>query len=225
MARRQLSEADEMSTLSTGLLAAVDPGGDAERVSTPDRGSYEAAVDGVRKLLRAVGEDPDRDGLRDTPDRVVRAFLEYCEGYAQDPVALLQKTFEEVAGYQDLVILSDIDFVSHCEHHLAPITGKAHVAYLPSNAVVGISKLARVVDAYARRLQIQERMTAQIAQCIEAGLAPRAVGVIIDAEHGCMTLRGVRKQAPRLRTQVYLGEMARDPLLQQRFVAAVPPIR
>lgn len=225
MARRQLSEADEMPTLSTGLLAAVDPAAITEHPAVSDTGHYAAAVDGVRKLLRAVGEDPERDGLQDTPERVVRAFLEYCEGYAQDPVALLQKTFEEVAGYQDLVILSDIDFVSHCEHHLAPIIGKAHIAYLPSNTVVGISKLARVVDAFARRLQIQERMTAQIAQCIEDGLAPRAVGVIVDAEHGCMTLRGVRKQAPRLRTQVYLGAMASDPVLQQRFVAAVPPIR
>ena len=225
MARRQLSEAEEMSTLSTGLLAAVDTGAATERLATSDRSHYDADVDGVRKLLRAVEENPERDGLLDTPDRVVRAFLEYCEGYTQDPVALLQKTFEEVAGYQDLVILTDIDFVSHCEHHLAPITGKAHIAYLPSKVVVGISKLARVVDAYARRLQIQERMTAQVAQCIQDGLAPRAVGVIIDAEHGCMTLRGVRKQAPRLRTQVYLGAMASDPVLQQRFVAAVPPIR
>lgn len=179
--------------------------------------NYDAAEDGIRALLRAVGEDPERDGLLDTPGRVVRAFAEYCAGYAQDPVALLERTFSEVSGYQSLIILTDIDFVSHCEHHLAPISGKAHIAYLPSTAVVGISKLARVVDAYARRLQIQERMTAQIAQCIEEGLAPRAVGVVIDAEHGCMTLRGVNKRAPRLRTQVFSGEFADDPCMQQRL--------
>ncbi|HEY9567287.1 MAG TPA: GTP cyclohydrolase I [Thalassobaculum sp.] len=184
-----------------------------------------AAEAGIRDLLRAVGEDPDRDGLRETPARVVRAFAEYCAGYAQDPVAELRKTFDEVSGYQSLIILTDIDFVSHCEHHLAPIVGRAHVAYLPSTAVVGISKLARVVDAYARRLQIQERMTAEIADCIEAGLSPRGVGVIVDAEHGCMTLRGVRKQAPRLRTQVFTGALATDPLLQQRFIDSLPPLR
>lgn len=183
--------------------------------------SYDAPEEGVRALLRAIGEDPDRDGLRDTPGRVVRAFAEYCSGYALDPVALLQRKFSEVSGYQGLVILTDIDFVSHCEHHLAPIVGKAHIAYLPSNAVVGISKLARVVDAYARRLQIQERMTAQIAQCIEEGLAPRAVGVVIDAEHGCMTLRGVNKRAPRLRTQAFAGELAVDSQMQQRFFDAI----
>ena len=180
-----------------------------------------SAEDGIRALLRAIGEDPERDGLRDTPGRVVRAFAEYCSGYAQDPVAVLRKTFSEVSGYQGLVILTDIDFVSHCEHHLAPIVGKAHVAYLPSTTVVGISKLARVVDAYARRLQIQERMTAQIAQCIEEGLAPRAVGVVIVAEHGCMTLRGVNKRAPRLRTQAFSGELATDPQMQQRFFDAI----
>src|SRR3546814_8078736 len=184
-----------------------------------------AAEAGIRDLLRAVGEDPDRDGLRETPARVVRAFAEYCAGYAQDPVAELRKTFDEVSGYQSLIILTDIDFVSHCEHHLAPIVGRAHVAYLPSTAVVGISKLARVVDAYARRLQLQERMTAEIADCIEHGLSPRGVGVIVDAEHGCMTLRGVRKQAPRLRTQVFTGALATEPLLQQRFIDSMPPLR
>jgi len=183
---------------------------------------HAAAENGIRDLLRAIGEDPDRDGLKETPARVVRAFAEYCAGYALDPAALLRKTFDEVSGYEGLIILTDIDFVSHCEHHLAPIIGRAHVAYLPSKAVVGISKLARVVDAYARRLQIQERMTADIAQCIETGLAPLGVGVVIDAEHGCMTLRGVNKRAPRLRTQAFRGALANDPLLQQRFVDAIP---
>lgn len=203
-------------------LSAVRIDADDEPAGLDDA-SRDAAEDGVRALLRAVGENPDRDGLRDTPGRVVRAFAEYCAGYGQDPLALLRKTFHEVSGYQDLVILTDIDFVSHCEHHLAPIVGVAHIAYLPSTAVVGISKLARVVDAYARRLQIQERMTAEIAQCIEAGLAPRAVGVVIDAEHGCMTLRGVNKRAPRLRTQSLSGELATDERLQRRFFEAIRP--
>ncbi|MEQ9330019.1 GTP cyclohydrolase I [Thalassobaculum sp.] len=183
---------------------------------------HAAAEDGIRNLLRAIGEDPERNGLRETPARVVRAFAEYCAGYAVDPVALLRKTFDEVSGYEGLIILTDIDFVSHCEHHLAPIVGRAHVAYLPSKAVVGISKLARVVDAYARRLQIQERMTADVAQCIETGLSPLGVGVVIDAEHGCMTLRGVNKRAPRLRTQTFKGVLADDPVLQQRFLDAIP---
>lgn len=180
-----------------------------------------AAEAGIRALLSFVGEDPDRDGLEETPDRVVRAFAEYCAGYSLDAVGFLQKNFTEVSGYRSLVILTHIDFVSHCEHHLAPIVGKAHVAYLPSNSVVGISKLARVVDAYARRLQIQERMTAQIAQCIEEGLSPLGVGVVVDAEHGCMTLRGVNKKAPKLRTQVYSGRLADDLQLQQRFLEAI----
>lgn len=205
-----------------GLSGAHAGGAPCDGEFGPGTAGFDAAAAGIRDLLRAVGEDPDRDGLRDTPGRVVRAFAEYCAGYRQDPLAELRKTFDEVAGYQDLIILTDIDFVSHCEHHLAPIVGCVHIAYLPSTAVVGISKLARVVDAYARRLQIQERLTAQIAQCIAAGLSPRAVGVIVDAEHGCMTLRGVRKRAPRLRTQVFSGELATDLTLQQRFIDSVP---
>lgn len=200
----------------SALLDIDDPG------PVEDEARYASAIAGIRELLRAIGEDPDRDGLMETPARVVRAFAEYCAGYAQDPVALLRKTFDEVSGYEGLIILTDIDFVSHCEHHLAPIVGRAHIAYLPSKAVVGISKLARVVDAFARRLQIQERMTADIARCIETGLAPRGVGVVLDAEHGCMTLRGVNKRAPRLRTQAFTGALADDPHLQQRFVDAIP---
>lgn len=208
-----------IARLRSGLPVALDS---AETEPGTDDLRFAAAENGVRDLLRAIGEDPERDGLRETPARVVRAFAEYCAGYAQDPVALLRKTFEEVSGYQNLVILTDIDFVSHCEHHLAPIVGRAHIAYLPSKSVVGISKLARVVDAYARRLQIQERMTAEIAQCIDAGLSPRGVGVVIDAEHGCMTLRGVNKRAPRLRTQAFSGELLADLQLQQRFVDSIP---
>lgn len=213
-----------LSMLRGGRLAAQALEGDGETEAASTGMDYAAAEDGIRELLRAVGEDPERDGLQDTPGRVVRAFAEYCAGYAQDPVALLERTFSEVSGYQSLIILTDIDFVSHCEHHLAPIVGKAHIAYLPSTSVVGISKLARVVDAYARRLQIQERMTAQIAQCIEDGLAPRAVGVVVDAEHGCMTLRGVNKRAPRMRTQVFRGEFATDPRMQQRLLDAIPVV-
>jgi GTP cyclohydrolase I len=216
-----------ISLLRGGRLSvhAIDKDDDDEPVGARGDMAYEKAEDGIRALLRAIGEDPDRDGLHETPARVVKAFAEYCSGYAIDPLALLQKTFREVSGYQDLVILTNIDFVSHCEHHLAPIVGRAHIAYLPSSSVVGISKLARVVDAFARRLQIQERMTAQIAQCIETGLAPRAVGVVVDAEHGCMTLRGVNKQAPRLRTQMFSGALADDARMQQRFFDAIAATR
>ena len=209
----------ELPRLPGDLPQTLDKARDTALDTDP---RFAAAEDGIRALLAAIGEDPGRDGLKETPARVVRAFAEYCAGYQQDPVALLRKTFDEVSGYQNLVILTDIDFVSHCEHHLAPIVGRAHIAYLPSKAVVGISKLARVVDAYARRLQIQERMTAQIADCIEAGLAPRGVGVVIDAEHGCMTLRGVNKRAPRLRTQAFTGQLADDPQMQQRLFDAIP---
>ncbi|MCR9073428.1 MAG: GTP cyclohydrolase I FolE [Alphaproteobacteria bacterium] len=195
--------------------------GDSGQTAAADDTRFAEAEAGVRALLRGIGEDPDRDGLLETPARVVRAFSEYCAGYAIDPIALLKKTFTEVSGYQNLVVLTDIDFVSHCEHHLAPIIGKAHVAYLPSKSVVGISKLARVIDAYARRLQIQERMTAQIAQCIEDGLHPKAVGVVIDAEHGCMTLRGVNKKGPRMRTQDFRGELAKDLNMQKQFFEAI----
>lgn len=210
-----------ISMLHRGRLVDHEIDAKADPAGAPPVLDFSAAEEGVRALLRAVGENPDRDGLLDTPSRVVRAFAEYCSGYSVDPVALLQRTFHEVSGYQNLVILTDIDFVSHCEHHLAPIVGKAHIAYLPSTAVVGISKLARVVDAYARRLQIQERMTADIAQSIEDGLKPRGVGVIIDAEHGCMTLRGVNKQAPRMRTQAFSGEFAEDAQMQQRLFDAI----
>lgn len=210
-----------VSVVHGGSLAAhqISDEGGFTTASYDDK--LAAAEEGVRALLRGIGENPGRDGLLETPARVVRAFSEYCAGYAEDPTALLATTFTEVSGYQNLVILTDIDFVSHCEHHLAPIVGKAHVAYLPSHAVVGISKLARVVDAYARRLQIQERMTSEIAQCIEDGLNPQAIGVIVDAEHGCMTLRGVNKNSPRLRTQDFRGLLAEDLNMQQRFLDAI----
>ena len=152
----------------------------------------ENVQDAVRTLLRWSGEDPNREGLLDTPQRVGRAWREYCEGYSEDPGIHLSRTFEEVGGYDELVLLKDIPFQSHCEHHMAPITGKASIAYMPTDRVVGISKLARVLHGYARRLQVQERLTAQVAWCIWDNLKPHGVAVVIDAQHGCMTSRGVR---------------------------------
>ena len=165
----------------------------SEPMSPPDDSpeAREAALEAVRTLLRWVGEDPTREGLHDTPRRVVDAYLEYFRGYAEDPARYLERTFEQVGGYDEIVLLRDIPFVSHCEHHLAPIHGKAHVGYLPRDRVVGISKLARVVHAFARRLQVQERLTAEIADCIATALEPLGVGVIVEATHGCMTCRGV----------------------------------
>lgn len=148
--------------------------------------------DAIRTLLKWSGEDPTREGLLDTPQRVGRAWREYCEGYAEDPGIHLSRTFQEVGGYDELVLLKDIPFQSHCEHHMAPITGTASIAYMPTDRVVGISKLARVLQGYARRLQVQERLTAQVAQCIWDNLKPQGVAVVISAQHGCMTGRGVR---------------------------------
>ena len=149
-------------------------------------------AEAVRTILRWTGDDPSREGLRDTPQRVARAWVEYCQGYDEDPAKHLSRTFEEVGGYDELVLLKDIPFQSHCEHHMAPITGKASIAYMPKDRVVGISKLARVLNGYARRLQVQERLTAQVAQCIWDNLKPHGVAVVIEAQHGCMTGRGVR---------------------------------
>jgi len=165
----------------------------------------------VATLLRWSGEDPDREGLKETPARVARAFLEYTAGYAQDPMAMLRTTFSEVEGYDEIILLKDIPFVSMCEHHLAPITGVAHVAYLPGKRVVGISKLARVVEAYARRLQIQERLTSQIAAAIQGVLNPNGVAVILSAEHGCISCRGVNRPGIRMVTSRLLGAFRDDP--------------
>lgn len=161
--------------------------------------------DAIRTLLAWAGEDPDREGLLDTPKRVGRAWKEYCQGYLEDPAVHLARQFEEVGGYDELVLLKDIPFQSHCEHHLAPITGKAAIAYMPRNSVVGISKLARVLHGYARRLQIQERLTAEVAQCIWDNLNPHGVAVVIDAQHGCMTGRGVRTPGVGMVTSRLLG--------------------
>jgi GTP cyclohydrolase IA len=174
-----------------------------------------------RDLLRWIGEDPDRDGLRETPTRVARAYEEYFAGYRQDPEQILRKTFEETDGYDEMVVLRAIPFQSHCEHHIAPMIGRAWVAYLPNRRVVGISKLARVVEAYARRLQIQERLTAQIANTIDQALKPHGVGVVIKASHHCMSSRGVHMRGTDLVTSRMLGCFRDNPMTRQEFLSMV----
>ncbi len=184
----------------------------------PGRADVEAAF---RTIIRWTGDDPERDGLIETPARAARAFEEFFAGYGQDPALILQKTFEEIDGYDEMIVLRGIRFESHCEHHLAPIIGRAWVAYVPSGRVVGISKLARVVEAYARRLQIQEKLTAQIANTINAVLKPQGVGVIVRAAHHCMTTRGVHKPDTDLVTSRMLGCFRDNPLTRQEFLAMV----
>jgi GTP cyclohydrolase I len=179
----------------------------------------EQVQEAVRTLLRWAGDDPEREGLIDTPARVGRAWLEYCSGYQEDPSEHLTRTFEEVAGYDEVVLLRDIPFHSHCEHHLAPIVGTASIAYLPTDRVVGISKLARVLHGYAHRLQIQERLTAQIAQCIWDNLKPQGVAVVIKAQHGCMTGRGVRTHGVDMVTSKVLGCFRDDPSSRKEVLA------
>jgi GTP cyclohydrolase I len=194
-------------------------------IATPQpaepRPSREQAESAVRTLLRWAGDDPDREGLRDTPARVARAYDDWFSGYADDPVTFLQRTFEEVEGYDEMVVLRDIRFESHCEHHLAPIIGRAHVGYLPASKVVGISKLARVVDAYARRLQVQEKMNAQIANCIQHVLEPKGVAVVIEAAHQCMTTRGVHKPGVTMVTSTMLGAFREDSRTRREFLAMI----
>ena len=180
--------------------------------------SREQAEDAVRVLLRWAGENPAREGLLDTPKRVVKAYRDWFSGYTLDPDDYLQRTFEEVAGYDELIVLRDIQFESHCEHHMAPIIGRVHVGYLPDGKVVGISKLARVVDAYARRFQVQEKMTAQIADCIQRVLQPRGVGVVVDGAHECMTTRGVHKRGVSMVTSKMLGSFRDDPRTRSEFL-------
>ncbi len=170
----------------------------------------EQAEEAVRTLLSWAGEDPQREGLLDTPKRVVNAYDEWFSGYRENPHEYLQRTFEEVAGYDEVIVLRDIAFESHCEHHLAPIIGRVHIGYLPNGRVVGISKLARVVEVYARRLQVQEKLTAQIAQCIEEILRPRGVAVIVEAQHECMTTRGIHKRGMSMITSKMLGAFRED---------------
>ena len=184
----------------------------------PSRTEAESAV---RTLLGWTGDDVTREGLQDTPARVVRAYEEYFSGYSKDPVQILSTTFSEVEGYDEMVVLTNIHFVSHCEHHMAPIIGKAHVAYLPNKRVVGISKLARLVEIFARRLQIQEKMTAQIADTLQAVLQPQGVAVVIEASHGCMTMRGVNQHETSLVTSRMLGSFRDDPSIRREFMALI----
>ena len=199
-----------------GVLRAAAPGTAGDK--SPTREEAEAAV---ATLLRWAGDDPTREGLRETPARVAKAFSEWFSGYAVDPADHLSKTFEEVDGYDEMVILRNVRFESHCEHHIAPIIGKAHVAYLPNHRDVGISKLARLVDAFAKRLQIQERMTAQIANALNDVLQPKGVGVVIEATHDCMTTRGVRKSGVTMVTSQLLGAFRDDPSTRREFLAAI----
>ena len=183
-----------------------------------DKPSKEEAEAAVRTLLRWAGEDPAREGLVDTPRRVAKAYGDWFSGYSVDPREYLARTFEEVEGYDELIVLRDIEFESHCEHHMAPIIGKAHVGYLPAGKVVGISKLARVVETYARRFQVQEKMTAQIANCIQDVLQPRGVGVVVVGAHECMTTRGIHKRGVSMVTSKMLGDFRDDARTRAEFL-------
>jgi GTP cyclohydrolase I len=185
---------------------------------TRARVSRRDAEDAVRTLLRWAGEDPQREGLVDTPKRVVNAYRDWFSGYDVEPREYLRRTFEEVEGYDELIVLRDVSFESHCEHHMAPIIGRVHVGYLPTDKVVGISKLARVVEGYARRFQVQEKLTAQIAACIDEVLHPRGVGVVIDAVHQCMTTRGVHKRGVSMVTSRMVGAFRADARTRAEFL-------
>ena len=195
------------------MTKAVD-----EQLGRPSR---EEAEDAVRTMLRWAGEDISREGLIDTPKRVAGAYLDWFSGYNDDPVQYLERTFEEVDGYDEMIILRDIDFESHCEHHMAAIIGKANVGYLPNNKVVGISKLARVVDTFARRFQVQEKMTAQIAHCIDDVLKPKGVAVVIEATHQCMTTRGVHKSGVSMVTSQMVGAFRKDARTRAEFLRMI----
>ncbi|MFC7520120.1 GTP cyclohydrolase I FolE [Xanthomonas populi] len=185
----------------------------------PDSSVTQAqAEEALRTLLRWAGEDPARDGLLDTPRRVAEAYGDWFSGYREEPREYLERTFEEVAGYDELIVLRDISYESHCEHHMAPIIGKVHVGYLPRDKVVGISKLARVVESYARRFQVQEKMTAQIAQCIQDVLQPRGVGVVVEGAHECMTTRGIHKRGVSMVTSKMLGSFREDARTRAEFL-------
>ena len=185
------------------------------------RPSSKEAEEAVRTLIRWAGDDPEREGLEGTPERVARAYEEWFAGYREDPKALLQRTFEEVDGYDEIVVLRDIRFESHCEHHMAPIVGRVHIGYLPRSRVVGISKLARLVEAYAKRLQIQERLTAQIANTLDQVLKPHGVAVVVEATHGCMTTRGIHKSSASLVTSRMLGVFRRQAQTRQEFLTTL----
>ncbi len=193
----------------------------ADGSASVERPSREEAETAVRTLIRWAGDDPDREGLGGTPARVVRAYEEFFSGYGIDPVEVLSRTFEETEGYDEMVVLRDIRFESHCEHHMAPIIGRAHIAYLPRRRVIGISKLARVLEIYSRRLQIQEKLTAQIANTIDEVLQPRGVAVVIDAAHQCMTTRGVHKPGMSMVTSRMLGAFRSDASTRREFLSII----
>ncbi|SIQ12455.1 GTP cyclohydrolase I [Rhizobium sp. RU20A] len=190
-----------------------------------DRPTQKEAEDAIRVLLRWAGDDPNREGLLDTPKRVAKAYKELFAGYDQAPEDVLGRTFEEVAGYDDLVLVKDIPFFSHCEHHMVPIIGKAHVAYLPNGRVLGLSKIARVVEIFGRRLQTQETMTSQIAKAIDETLRPRGVAVMIEAEHMCMAMRGIQKQGSTTLTTTFTGSFKTEPAEQVRFMTMIRGFR
>jgi len=193
----------------------------ANKTRKPRKPSRKQAENAIHTLLLWAGDDPRREGLVDTPQRVASAYEDWFSGYKQDPVLYLKRTFEEVDGYDEMIVLRDIAFESHCEHHMAPIIGNAHVGYLPHNKVVGISKLARVVEAFARRFQVQEKMTAQIANCIEDVLKPKGVGVVIEAVHQCMTTRGIHKSEVSMVTSQMLGSFRKDARTRSEFLRMI----
>lgn len=193
----------------------------SKKTRKPRRPSRKKAEEAVETLLLWAGEDPHREGLLETPKRVAKAYEDWFSGYRDDPVKFLQRTFKEVEGYDEMIVLRDISFESHCEHHMAPIIGVAHVGYLPRNKVVGISKLARVVETFARRFQVQEKLTAQVANCIEDILKPKGVGVVIDAVHQCMTTRGIHKSGVSMVTSQMLGSFRKDARTRSEFLGMI----
>jgi len=209
------------SSSSGGTIVKSAPRSTASPPEIPSRPSRAEAEQAVRTLIRWAGDDPDREGLRNTPSRVARAYEEWFDGYNIDPVDLLQRTFEETDGYDEMVVLRDIRFESFCEHHIAPIIGTAHVAYLPDRRVIGISKLARLVEVFAKRLQIQEKMTAQIANTLNDVLMPKGVAVVLDATHQCMTTRGVHKSGVSMVTSRMLGAFRDDPTTRREFLSMI----
>jgi GTP cyclohydrolase I len=193
----------------------------SQKTRQPTRPSRTEAEDAVRVLIRWAGDDPEREGLRDTPGRVVKAYEEFFAGYLQDPREVLARTFSEVEGYDEMIVMNDIRFESHCEHHMVPIIGKAHIGYLPNHRVIGISKLARLVEVYAKRLQVQEKMTVQIADTLQEVLQPKGVAVVIEAAHQCMTTRGVHKPGVGLVTSRMVGAFRDDPSTRREFLAVI----
>jgi len=202
-------------------IQLIDSLADKRQAAKMGRPSREEALAAVEILIRWAGDDPEREGLIGTPDRVIRSYNEFFSGYWSDPIEVLQRTFQEIEEYDEMVILKDIDFESHCEHHMVPITGKAHIGYLPNKRVVGISKLARVVDIFAKRLQIQETMTAQIAKTIQEVLQPLGVAVVIEAKHHCMTTRGVHKPNVAMVSSSMLGQFRKDAKTRKEFMGLI----